>query len=226
MVTSGWLPPYVRARRVQASAGPVTVSGSKVRHHDTVRTLCHVVHPTTGRAYLRRVRAEDCHSLTLSAAGPLVGQQGGTVDWWPQAGRVWNLPDGVPAGDVAVQVIRLTGRHNTGRRWLLCPHCGRGCHTVYGSMTDHEGAPVSVPVIGCRTCLGLTDWARARHRCRDWAGAVLSGRVPVRSTSTRVRAQGVKVAAVGVMARQAGPRWSYLADLCESVSHSDTASGS
>jgi len=51
------------------------------------------------------------------------------------------------------------------RVWWRCPVCGRRRRFLYHFVVAAAGEPR--PVLGCRTCLGLTYPSRARHRCPD-----------------------------------------------------------
>lgn len=63
------------------------------------------------------------------------------------------------------------------RLWLICPRCSRRCGKVYGSRWGKWGAEAVSVATGCRTCLGLTDQSRQRHKTLDWATAVMGDRV-------------------------------------------------
>ncbi|GHG38928.1 hypothetical protein GCM10017784_37120 [Deinococcus indicus] len=160
------------SRAVQEGRGPRTV------------TACTC--PRTGRTYYRRVSVQECSTLSAAALPALWGQPGSGVQ-----GVAWNpatalfkahLIDREVPGEGWVQ-IRFTVGSERARVGLTCPHCGRTCRALHAAPTDHQGHPATL--VGCRACLGLTDAARQRHKCPDWAASVLHRAAPTSDTTTR-----------------------------------------
>lgn len=174
-------------RLVQEGGGPPTV---RIQQHET-----------TGRRYYIRVKVEDCQAVTLQELARLVGSAAQlriavstqALEWLPTTGQIAL----VPLRDGALRLISLTtspsGRGV--RVWLSCPRCGQRCGAVYASRWGSRGEQSPSLLIGCRSCLGLTDASRQQHKTLAWSQAVLGERLladkkpyQVRSDDTRARA--------------------------------------
>ncbi|MGI8747081.1 MAG: hypothetical protein ACR2J4_01835 [Deinococcus sp.] len=114
------------------------------------------------------------------------------LDWTPGADRAaLTLTDERRPDPGTVRVgldVTETGKPGArgSRLWFRCPRCERRCRAVYASPSDAQG--MKLPgrmMVGCRACLGLTDASRQRHKCLDWASAVLGER-PYRVTRAGV----------------------------------------
>ena len=159
------------------------------------------VKQSTERDYFTRVPVHRCERLDAVTVAQAVREsagrlsekrgapveaatfaQGLAVDWHPAARRV-HLRLSTDPRDVLTEVrvrveVTRTGPGGSGARyWLTCPGCSRRSGVLYASPWGRYGknAPGEL-VTGCRVCLGLTDEARQRHKCLDWAGAVMGSR--------------------------------------------------
>jgi len=175
-------------------------------------TVIHWQNRSTGRDYYTRVPVHRCSRLGAELlpqairdqAQRLKGVGAGAVlsmrqlagllalDWTPGADRATlTLTDERPPDPGTVRValdVTQTGREGArgSRLWLVCPRCSRRCGAVYASPSDAQGLQLfGGRVVGCRACLGLTDASRQRHKCLDWASAVLGER-PYRVTRAGV----------------------------------------
>ena len=173
---------------------------AQVERGDGPPTVIYWMNQSTGRRYCTRVPVHRCYALQASDAAGAVRN---TVKHLPELGRVdmarmvpllaldWEpyrhalavrLTEQERAYEAGVRVrLSVTETGNPGARgarvWLSCPRCARRCGVVYVSPWDAEGLRLPYRgVVGCRSCLGLTDESRQRHKTADWAGAVLEMR--------------------------------------------------
>ena len=203
---------------------------AQVERGDGPPTVIYWLNQNTGRRYCTRVPVHRCYALRASDAVEAVRN---TVKQLPELGRVdmarmvpllaldWEpyrhalavrLTEQERAYEAGVWVrltVTETGKPGArgARGWLSCPRCTRRCGVVYVSPWNSQGLRLPYRgAVGCRSCLGLTDESRQRHKCLDWAGAVLGlreyapgkqGRYQRRGESSTARAHRVDIAAVG-----------------------------
>lgn len=152
----------------------------------------------TGREWCTRVTVSACYRLDAAQLGAAVREHaqqlaaaGHTAsaaqlarslafDWHAAAQSLTVRPRDTPKHLKAETRLSVTtssaGPKGQGVRfWLICPRCSRRCGVLYASRWGRHGERLGEPLTGCRECLGLTDEARQRHKCPDWAGHVLAG---------------------------------------------------
>lgn len=156
--------------------------------------------PGTGREWFTRVPVHLCQRLDAVTVGASLREHGGALAAhvgepcelprlalllafdWDTAGRTLTAtPAAQPLTPGAAVRLRAqtssTGPGGAGvRMWLTCPRCSRRCGVLYASPWGAAGERLTIPLAGCRECLGLTDESRQRHKCPDWAGALLGAR--------------------------------------------------
>jgi hypothetical protein len=173
----------------------------KVERGEGPRCAIQWAKQSTGRVYFTRVPVHRCERLDAvtvaqamrECAGQLSERHGKQVeaawlaehfccDWHPAAQRVRLRLSTQPRelrAEVRLKVeVTPTGPGGNGARyWLTCPGCSRRSGVLYASPWGQYGAKMPGDLVtGCRACLGLTDEARQRHKCLDWAGAVIGSR--------------------------------------------------
>lgn len=178
------------------------------------RTVMQRLHWRSGRVYFTRVSTQDCgHVHVRQVTNGLRNEDGDrldhsstwALDWRPdqQTFSVRPLADAAPFGGVRVGLtVGVTGRGGGYRLWLTCPDCGRRCAALYASPWTGRGEKAGQMVTGCRACLGLTDAARQRHKCQDWAWKVTHERdtYGARTAETVKRAGDVRVGGLRTLA--------------------------
>lgn len=179
----------------------------------------------TGRDYFTRIMAKDCPALRCREVAPALREalehlaapraaasEVLALEWAPWAGRVEITRRADTVAPPGAERLSLqatpTGPALQGvRLWLTCPMCEGRAGVLFASRWGAHGQRLpleGVPMIGCRSCLGLTDESRQRHKCLDWAGAVHHwrpfagtrwGRYSIRGKRTRERALRATLAA-------------------------------
>jgi hypothetical protein len=166
-------------------------------------TVKRIQHPVTGRVYYRRVPTSGCSQVQIKDVLPLLtasllanlrkrnAEHQSVAEawtelalirslrWWPQSGmKELTSVRIVEDGSFLLGLAIAGGGQGRGgfRLRLECPGCQRACQVLYGSLWDRRGQRLSVPIVGCRSCLGLTDQSRQQHKTLEWCGAVLGER--------------------------------------------------
>lgn len=202
--------PMAAGRNYERRGDPFT---QKVRRGEGPPTVQSWRRLNTGREWCTRVPVSACYRLGAAQLGEVVRENAqhiererGTAPELPRLAAAlafdWDTvertvsarrADAAPALGAAVVTLTTssTGPRGQGVRfWLICPRCSRRCGVLYASRWGASGQRLAVPLAGCRECLGLTDEARQRHGCPDWAGHVLGHRVDRQGTPYRARAWG------------------------------------
>lgn len=167
----------------------------------------------TGREYYTRVLVSDCHRLDVAELAQVVRDHAQHLTQFDEPGPVdlpklarllafdWETSEhrvsarladqAAPAGAVRVTMTTSnSGPKGQGVRfWAVCPRCSRRCGVLYASRWGARGQRLPQHIAGCRECLGLTDESRQRHKCLDWASAVLEQRPYTASRRGRYQAR-------------------------------------
>lgn len=201
--------PMAAGRKYERRGDPFTLKVQRGEGPPTVQSWRRL---STGREWCTRVPVSACLRLDAAQLGEVVrenarrlaaaGHPGSAAQLaqllafdWDTVERTVSArrADAAPALGAAVVTLATssTGPRGQGVRfWLICPRCSRRCGVLYASRWGASGQRLAVPLAGCRECLGLTDEARQRHGCPDWAGHVLGHRVDRQGTPYRARAWG------------------------------------
>ncbi|WP_339095030.1 hypothetical protein ACINK0_03045 [Deinococcus sp. VB343] len=182
-------------RNYQRRGDPFT---QKVRRGEGPPTVQSWRRLSTGREWFTRVPVSACYRLDAAQLGAAVREHAQRLaaagvtfsaaqlarslafDWHAAAQSLTVRPRDTPKHLKAETRLSVTtssaGPKGQGVRfWLICPRCSRRCGVLYASRWGRHGERLGEPLTGCRECLGLTDEARQRHKCPDWAGHVLAG---------------------------------------------------
>ncbi|WP_185974815.1 hypothetical protein [Deinococcus detaillensis] len=174
----------------------------------------------TERRYFVRVPVEACWALPVASLAASVKARRRTagelealtdivaraaVDWNPEANTfrvVSSLDTELEPGWNRVQLTTAPTGRSAARLWLVCPRCAGRVGAVYASHWNAAGGEVDAPLIGCRTCLGLTDGSRQQHKTLAWSYEVMGLSRPTPGKAYRPRRAAAIRRAVGVFDRR------------------------